>query len=142
MATGNDRPSHLRPSSTGGCGPAICIRVSSDGYYRFIGRNSDMMKAGGIWVSPVEVENVLLEHEDVLEAAVVGARDALGLETIVAFVVPRSGRTIDATNIDRHYRERMAAFKRPREVRVLPALPRTPTGKVKRFVLRSIVGAE
>ena len=68
---------------------------SADGYWTFLGRNSDMIKAGGIWVSPAEVEGVLVEHPDVLEAAVVGARDADGLEITVAFVVARQGRTID-----------------------------------------------
>ena len=62
---------------------------SEDGYYTFLGRNNDMIKTGGIWVSPAEVEGVLVEHPDVLEAAVVGARDDNGLETTVAFVVAR-----------------------------------------------------
>ena len=60
---------------------------SADGYWTFLGRNSDMIKAGGIWVSPAEVEAVLVEHPDVLEAAVVGSRDDAGLERPVAFVV-------------------------------------------------------
>ena len=110
--------------------------VSDDGYWTFLGRNNDMIKAGGIWVSPAEVENVLVQHNDVLEAAVVGARNADGLETVVAFVVPRSGRTIDAAAIDAHCRERMATFKRPRRVVAIDALPKTATGKVQRFALR------
>jgi benzoate-CoA ligase family protein len=109
---------------------------SPEGYYTFLGRNSDMIKAGGIWVSPAEVEGVLVEHPDVLEAAVVGDRDDDGLETVVAFVVPRSGRTIDAASIDAHCRERMAAFKRPRRVVATDVLPRTATGKVQRYQLR------
>ena len=68
---------------------------SADGHYTFLGRNSDMIKAGGIWVSPAEVEAVLVEHPDVLEAAVVGARDADGLEIVVAHLVPRRDHTID-----------------------------------------------
>jgi benzoate-CoA ligase family protein len=109
---------------------------SDDGYYKFLGRNNDMMKVGGIWVSPAEVESVLIEHPDVLEAAVVGALTSAGLETAVAFLVPRSGRTIDPLDIDAHCRERMAAFKRPRQVVVVDALPKTATGKVQRFALR------
>jgi benzoate-CoA ligase len=112
---------------------------SADGYWRFVGRNSDMIKAGGIWVSPAEVESVLLEHEDVLEAAVVGGRDADGLEMVVAFVVPRSGTTIDVAGVAVHCRRRMAAFKRPRQIRVLDALPKTATGKIQRFALRERV---
>lgn len=109
---------------------------SEDGYWAFLGRNNDMIKAGGIWVSPAEVESVLVEHADVLEAAVVGARNAAGLETTVAFLVPRSGHTIDPAEIDSHCRERMAAFKRPRLTVVVDELPKTVTGKVQRFALR------
>ena len=64
-----------RRSAATGCAPATCTRAPTDGHYTFLGRNTDMIKAGGIWVSPAEVESVLIEHPDVLEAAVVGARD-------------------------------------------------------------------
>jgi benzoate-CoA ligase family protein len=110
---------------------------SADGYYRFVGRNSDMIKAGGIWVSPAEVEAVLVEHPDVLEAAVVGGRDAAGLEVTVAFVVAGRGRTIDPVVLDTHCRARMAAFKRPRQIHVVDDLPKTATGKIQRFALRA-----
>jgi acyl-coenzyme A synthetase/AMP-(fatty) acid ligase len=114
---------------------------SADGYYRFVGRNTDMIKAGGIWVSPAEVEAVLLEHPDVLEAAVVGGRDATGLEVTVAFVVAGRGRTIDPVVLDTHCRARMAAFKRPREIHLVEDLPRTATGKIQRFALRARLDA-
>jgi benzoate-CoA ligase len=87
-------------------------------------------------VSPSEVESVLVEHPDVLEAAVVGGRDADGLEVVVAFLVPRTGHRIDAADIEAHCRGRMAAFKRPRHIEVVEELPKTPTGKIKRFALR------
>ena len=109
---------------------------SEDGYWTFLGRNSDMIKAGGIWVSPAEVEAVLIEHPDVLEAAVVGARDDAGLEQTVAFLVPRQARTIDREAIDAHCRSRMAAFKRPRRIEIVAELPKTATGKIRRFALR------
>jgi benzoate-CoA ligase len=96
-----------------------------------------MIKAGGIWVSPAEVEGVLLEHEDVLEAAVVGGRNADGLEVTVAFVVPRQGRTVDPASLDSHCRDRMAAYKRPRQIHVVSELPKTATGKIQRFALRA-----
>ncbi|MGH9133070.1 MAG: AMP-binding enzyme, partial [Ilumatobacteraceae bacterium] len=83
-----------------------------------------------------EVEGVLVEHPDVLEAAVVGDRDDDGLETVVAFVVPRSGRTIDEAALEAHCRERMASFKRPRRVVATDVLPKTATGKVQRYQLR------
>jgi benzoate-CoA ligase family protein len=114
---------------------------SDDGHYTFLGRNSDMIKAGGIWVSPAEVESVLIEHPDVLEAAVVGARNADGLEMTVAFLVARGGRTIEITSIDGHCRERMAAYKRPRQVHVVEELPKTATGKIQRYALRQRLGA-
>jgi len=79
---------------------------------------------------------VVIEHPDVLEVAVVGARDADGLETAVAFVVPRAGRTIDPNALDRHCRQHMAAFKRPRRIVVVDGLPKTATGKVQRYQLR------
>jgi benzoate-CoA ligase family protein len=110
---------------------------SADGYYRFVGRNSDMIKAGGIWVSPAEVEGVLVEHPDVLEAAVVGGRNADGLEITVAFVVAGHGRTVDPVALDDHCRARMAAFKRPRETHVVSELPKTATGKIQRYALRA-----
>jgi benzoate-CoA ligase len=72
----------------------------------------------------------------VLEAAVVGSRDADGLEVVVAFVVARAGATLDLEELQAHCRSRMAAFKRPREIYVVDALPKTATGKVKRFELR------
>ena len=115
---------------------------SVDGYYRFVGRNSDMIKTGGMWVSPAEVESVLLEHPDVLEAAVVGGRDSQGLETTVAFVVPCTGHTIDATALDTHCRARMASFKRPRRIHVRAELPKTATGKIQRFALRAALETE
>ena len=117
-------------------------QVSDDGHWTFLGRNSDMIKAGGIWVSPAEVEAVLVEHPDVLEAAVVGARDDAGLEVTVAFLVPRQGHTIDAASIDAHCRDRMAAFKRPRRLEVVAELPKTATGKIQRFALRDRLARE
>jgi benzoate-CoA ligase family protein len=115
---------------------------SVDGYWTFLGRNNDMIKAGGIWVSPAEVEGVLVEQPDVLEAAVVGGRDAQGLEVTVAFVVPRSGHQVDTAAVEAHCRDRMAGFKRPRRIEVVDGLPKTPTGKIQRFALRERLDAE
>jgi len=109
---------------------------SADGVWTFLGRNSDMIKAGGIWVSPAEVESALIEHPTVLEAAVVGDRDEKGLETVVAFVVPSSGAVPDPAELEAHCRARMAAFKRPRRIIVVDEFSKTATGKIKRFELR------
>ena len=114
----------------------------ADDSWTFLGRNNDMIKAGGIWVSPAEVESVLIEHPTVREAAVVGSRDDDGLEVAVAFVIAAAGSTIDADELDTHCRERMATFKRPRQLHVVDDFPRTATGKIKRFELRdSLDGA-
>jgi len=112
---------------------------ADDGHWTFLGRNSDMIKAGGIWVSPAEVENVLIGHASVLEAAVVGARDGAGLETVVAFVVPTAGQVVDPDELVAHCRMQMEPFKRPRTIVVLDELPKTATGKIKRFELRATV---
>jgi len=125
----------------GWCRTGDVYRRDRDGYYYFVGRNSDMIKAGGIWVSPVEVEAVLLEHPGVREAAVVGGRSAEGLERTVAFVVAASGRSVEPAELIAHCRSRMAAFKRPSEVHVLDELPRTATGKVRRYALRDALAA-
>ena len=134
--TGNGRRPRPSAFSHGGSRTGDVYTRSADGYYTFLGRNNDMIKAGGIWVSPAEVESVLIEHADVLEAAVVGDRDDDGLETMVAFVVPRRAATIDAVALDAHCRQRMAAFKRPRQIVVDDELPKTATGKVQRYQLR------
>ena len=114
----------------------------ADGYYAYFGRNNDLIKPGGIWVSPAEVEAALTAHDDVLEAAVVGQRDTDGLEISVAFVVARAGRSIDPDALLAHCRERMAAFKRPRRIVVVDELPKTATGKVRRFALRDRLAGE
>jgi benzoate-CoA ligase len=117
----------------------VYIRAN-DGTYTFLGRNSDMIKAGGIWVSPAEVESALIEHVDVLEVAVVGARNDEGLEEVVAFVVPATGATPDPAELEQHCRDRMASFKRPRRILVVDELPKTATGKIQRFALRHALG--
>jgi benzoate-CoA ligase len=133
---------HRRPEATAIAFRDSWVRTgdvyvrSTDDHWTFLGRNNDMIKAGGIWVSPAEVESTLIEHESVLEVAVVGARDESGLETVVAFVVPAAGATPDPAALERHCRDRMESFKRPRRVIVVDELPKTATGKIKRFELR------
>lgn len=114
---------------------------SADDHWTFLGRNNDMIKAGGIWVSPAEVENVLIGHDDVLEAAVVGARDADGLEEVVAFVLPATGARPEPAALEQHCRDQMASFKRPRRIIIVDELPKTATGKIRRFALREQLDA-
>ncbi|WP_188195276.1 benzoate-CoA ligase family protein [Nonomuraea sp. SYSU D8015] len=110
---------------------------SPDGYYTCLGRSNDLLKAGGIWVSPTEVESRLLEHPAVQEAAVVGLADEHGLDKPVACVVSRGDVT--AEELIQWCRDGLASFKRPRHVIFLEQLPKTATGKIQRFKVRELV---
>jgi benzoate-CoA ligase family protein len=112
---------------------------NDDGTYSCLGRSDDMLKAGGIWVSPAEVEQRLLEHPAVAEVAVVAAQDDMGLDKPVACVVPVAGASVDADALVAWCREGLAAFKRPRMVVAVAELPKTATGKIRRNVLRDQV---
>lgn len=113
---------------------------SADGYYSCLGRTNDLLKAGGIWVSPIEVEGRLLQHPDVAEAAVVGIPDSNELDKPVAFIVAAPGAALTEAAVVAWCRDGLAAFKRPRAVVMLDALPKTATGKVQRFRLRELAG--
>jgi benzoate-CoA ligase family protein len=117
--------------------------LDSDGYFWYSGRSDDMLKVGGQWVSPVEVENALLTHPDVQECGVVGHQDRDELVKPMAFVVLRSG--IDPTparaaELQQFVREHLADYKRPRWLNFVPELPKTATGKIQRFKLRELAG--
>ena len=117
-------------------------RCDEDGYYWHAGRSDDMLKVGGIWVSPVEVENVLSAHAAVLECAVVGRDDSDGLTKPHAYVVLRVEALARASEIDvelkAFVKARLAPYKYPRWITVVDALPKTATGKTQRFMLRSL----
>ena len=109
-------------------------RLTPDGYVSIVGRKRERIKRGGYSVFPAEVETVLLAHPAVSEAAVVGVPDAALGEEVAAFVALRSGATPD--ELIAWCRERLAAFKYPRRITVLPTLPRSATGKVLKAQLR------
>jgi benzoate-CoA ligase len=115
---------------------------NTDGSYTCLGRKSDLLKAGGIWVSPGEVEARLLEHPDVAEVVVVGVPDSDDLDKPIACVVAKAGRSVDVAELINWCREGLAAYKRPRAVVVLNELPRTATGKIRRNVLRGLLREE
>ena len=111
----------------------------ADGYFWYAGRTDDMLKPGGLWVSPVEIESVLMDHEAVLECAVVGRDDGDGLGKPFAFVVLRASAVATpelATALQQFVRERLPDYKRPRGVEFVAELPKTATGKLQRFKLR------
>jgi len=110
-----------------------------DGYFWHAGRSDDMLKVGGIWVSPVEVESTLIGHDAVLECAVVGATDDAGLIKPKAFVVAAAGVDPSAETAEMligHCVDSMSAYKRPRWIEFVEELPKTATGKIQRFRLR------
>jgi 4-hydroxybenzoate-CoA ligase len=110
-----------------------------DGYFFYVGRSNDMLKVGGIWVSPIEVEACIMEHPEVLECAVVGAPDEKGLIKPKAFVVPKNGHAPSdqlAGEIKAYVKKSLAHYKYPRWVEFVEELPKTATGKIKRFMLR------
>jgi benzoate-CoA ligase family protein len=111
----------------------------TDGYYQNAGRGDDMMKVGGLWCSPFEIEARLIEHPKVLEAAVVGHADEDGLIKPAAYVVLNdAGDTGDAMEaaLVTHCREGLAHYKYPRWFHFVADLPKTATGKIQRFRLR------
>ena len=113
-----------------------------DGFYWYAGRSDDMLKVGGLWVSPVEVESVLVAHEAVLECGVVGREDHDGLVKPMAFVVLREAAAPSpelGQQLQQFVRDRLADYKRPRWVQFVPELPKTATGKIQRFKLRDQV---
>jgi fatty-acyl-CoA synthase len=109
-----------------------------DGLFHIDGRKRDMIISGGINVYPAEVEETLQLHPAVREAAVVGVADPDLGERVRAYVALREGVTIDPMEIVRFCRERLSGAKIPKDVRVLPELPKNPTGKILKRALREL----
>ncbi len=114
--------------------------IDDEGYYHCLGRSNDLLKAGGIWVAPTEVEERMLEHEGVAEAAVVGLPDPDGIDKPAALIVRTPGHDdVCADDLIAWCREGLAAFKRPRTVEFAAELPKTATGKIQRFRVREMM---
>ncbi|MBI2204673.1 MAG: benzoate-CoA ligase family protein [Candidatus Rokubacteria bacterium] len=112
----------------------------ADGYFWYAGRADDMLKVGGIWVSPVEVETTLIRHPAVLEAAVVGAEDEGRLIKPKAYVVLKdagAAKPALADELKAFVKDKIAPYKYPRWIEFVPELPKTATGKIQRFKLRA-----
>lgn len=113
--------------------------IDGSGWLTYAGRSDDMLKVGGIYVSPIEVEEALASHQDVLEAAVIGAEDADGLVKPHGYVVLHNAVDADPELEDRlkaHVKEHLAPYKYPRWITFVAELPKTATGKIQRFRLR------
>jgi len=111
--------------------------VDAHGFVYVVDRLKEMIVSGGENIYSREVENALMGHPGVLEAAVVGAPDPRWGEAVVAFVVKQPGHDVTSESIIEHCRQTIAAYKRPREVRFIEALPKLPNGKVEKFKLRA-----
>ncbi len=113
-------------------------REDPDGYLVYCGRSDDMMKVGGIWVSPMEVESALIAHEAVLEAAVIASTDENGLVKPKAFIVLKDGFVAGdllRQELQDFVKERLAPYKYPRYIEFMTELPKTATGKLQRYLL-------
>jgi long-chain acyl-CoA synthetase len=107
-----------------------------DGFFWLVDRVKDMINAAGFKVWPREVEEVLYEHPAVKECAVVGLPDEVKGESVAAFVVLQSAASVTEGDVELYCRERMAAYKVPRHVRFVDAIPKSPTGKILKRILR------
>lgn len=113
----------------------------ADGYYTYAGRSDDMIKVSGQYVSPIEVENTLAQHDAVLEAAVIGVTGSDGLTKTTAYVVLRNGESGDPDiehELQAYVKQHLAPFKYPRSIHFIDDLPKTATGKIQRFRLRQL----
>lgn len=118
------------------------VRQDEDGFFHYSGRDDDMLKVGGRWLAPAEVENCLQQHTNVAEVAVVGIPDAQGLVKPWAYVVARScpaeARASFAEDLRAFALDRLEPYKAPRQVVVLETMPRTHLGKIDRGQLRKM----
>jgi len=113
----------------------VAVR-SDDGYLTLVDRTSDMIITGGYNVYPREVEDVLLDHPEVSEAAVVAAPHESWVEAVTAFVVVGPGATVGAEDLRAYTRTRLAGYKGPKQVHVVEAIPKSAVGKILRRALR------
>ena len=115
--------------------------INSEGRYIYCGRTDDMFKVSGIWVSPFEVEQALVSHAAILEAAVVSAKDSDGLEKPKAFIVLQQGADSapQDAELKEYVKDKIGKWKYPRWIEFVSELPKTATGKIQRFKLRDSV---
>lgn len=117
------------------------MAVIEDGYFRIMGRTSvDIIKSGGYKLSALEIESALLDHEDIVEIAIIGAEDETWGETVAAFIVPRNGSDLTQESLRTWCEGRLSSYKIPKLVRLVDALPRNAMGKVTKPALKELLG--
>ncbi len=137
-ATGRSPKRPHVPSATALSSRATSGFMDEDGWFYLVDRKKDQINASGYKVWPREVEDVLYEHPAVREAAVVGVPDRYRGETVKAFVSLQPGLSAEESELISFCRARLAAYKYPRQIEVVPELPKTATGKILRRALRSV----
>ncbi|MDF2683173.1 MAG: long-chain-fatty-acid--CoA ligase [Brevibacillus sp.] len=110
--------------------------IDSDGFLAIAGRKKDMIRSGGENIYPVEIEDTLIRHPSVVDVAVIGIPDPQYVETVCAVVVPRPGAQVTVEEIIQYATEHLASYKKPRKVVFVSEIPRTPSGKIQKYVLR------
>jgi acetyl-CoA synthetase len=121
------------------------VERNDDGSIAFVGRSDDVITSAGYRIGPFDVESCLLEHPDVVEAGVVGKPDPERMELVKAYVVLRAGTTGSdalANELTQYVKKRLSAHAYPREIAFVSELPKTPSGKIQRFLLRNQAKAE
>jgi acyl-coenzyme A synthetase/AMP-(fatty) acid ligase len=117
------------------------FKVDSEGYFHFVGRADDMFKSSGMWVSPSKVENALLHHNSIAEAAVIGMPDrSSGLVNATAFVVLRNGFKPSEDliqEIRNSTKQLLRSYEVPGVISFVEQLPKTSSGKIQRYLLRA-----
>jgi long-chain acyl-CoA synthetase len=144
MAGYHERPEETAAAidSRGWLHTGDLARMDEDGYFFIVDRKKDMIIRGGYNVYPREIEELLFEHPQVMEAAVVGIPDRELGEEVAAAVVAQPGETIDPAQVRAWLREQVAPYKYPRRVIVVPELPKGPTGKILKRELPAEMFAE
>jgi acyl-CoA synthetase (AMP-forming)/AMP-acid ligase II len=115
-------------------------KLDEGGYLYITGRKKDLIIRGGENISPGEIENVLEDHPDIEEAAVIGVPDVEWGEVVKAVIVPKAGKTVTAEAINAYAKSRLASFKAPQYIAIVPELPRNHLGKVLKTDLRKVYG--
>ena len=118
------------------CGDIVI--VDDEGFISIVDRKKDMIISGGVNVYPRDVEEQIVQHADVIEAAVIGAPDETWGEKVVAYAVVKAGASLTLEDLDAHLRERLAGYKIPRDLVLIEALPRNASGKVVKTELREM----
>ncbi|MFP4085254.1 MAG: class I adenylate-forming enzyme family protein [Desulfobacteraceae bacterium] len=111
-------------------------RVDEEGYYYIVDRAVDMVISGGVNIYPAEIEEVLYNHPDIFDAAIIGAPDPDWGEKVIAYIVPKEGTSLSSEAVQDYVSQRIASYKKPREVIFTDELPYSPSGKQLKRILR------